>query len=205
MDYYDYKKEYLVLKEQYGGNKNGYYFVHGTKNLANIYSILKDGVIKLGKDVAIENRMLCGESPSSYIYLNIYFDDIKNISGFFDYTLILHPKIMEKYDIRFFKGWGDSECNSFPLVKKNINKIKQFVKNPDSLAEVIKNFSGILHHECLVNKPINVKKYLIGIVCNNILPKDKNILLKKLAKYNYFNVKILDNNMPKPLSFFIKK
>lgn len=203
MDYYDYKRKYFILKEQYGGNKNGYYFVHGTKNLSNIYSILKDGVIKIGKDVKTKNRMLCGESESSYIYLNIYFDDIKNILGFFDYTLILHPKIMEKYDIRFLKGWGDNECNGISVIKKNINKIKKFVENPELLGEAIKNFSGILHHECIVSKPINIKKYLIGVVCNNISQKDKDILLKNLSKYNYPNVKILDNNLPKPLSFFI--
>lgn len=133
MEYQKYINKYLALKNQTGGKTYDFYFVHGTKNLNNIYSILKDGKIKLGKDVKQDQRMHSGNTPLPYIYANIYFNDIKNLS---------HPKIINDYNIIFNEGWTSFPSNNIILNQKNIKKVKKFVKNPTSLTPLVKEFPG---------------------------------------------------------------
>lgn len=101
MEYQKYINKYLALKNQTGGKTYDFYFVHGTKNLNNIYSILKD--------VKQDQRMHSGNTPLPYIYANIYFNDIKNLS---------HPKIINDYNIIFNEGWTSFPSNNIILNQK---------------------------------------------------------------------------------------
>ncbi len=119
--YLKYKSKYLKLKSSSlvlsGGKSKSnsksksksiskdFYITHGTSKLSNLLSILKDGKIKLGKDVAKSNRMLSEGKANKQIYANIYFDDfVKSMDDFIDYTIILSPDIILDYDIDFRSG-----------------------------------------------------------------------------------------------------
>ena len=102
------KTKYLELKNNLDGNsnKNGYYIIHRTKNVDNLFKILKDDIMKRVKDVEKKRRHLGGPDPSDYVYGNIYFDDIKNIPSLGAITLIFHPDIINKYGTIFYRLWA---------------------------------------------------------------------------------------------------
>ncbi len=220
-NYIHWKTKYLELKKNIGDNivqyANGkktydFYITHGTSKLSNLLSILKDGKIKLGKDVSKQNRMLSKGKSNKYIYGNIFFDDfIKSMDNYIDYTIILDPKIIEDYDMEFRTKWSEHpESNSLEHIYKNDNstvksdklsKIKSFVKKG------IGQKPNIIEHEILFDKPIDISKYILGVTCINCDSDfgERYTQIKKILKRNSrSHVKIITNNKPVSYSYLTK-
>lgn len=187
-----------------GGYKKNFYFIHGTKNIMTLLSILKDGDIKLGKDVPKQYRKLSGDQPLEYIYNHIYFEDLKNLTHLQDYSLIISPDIIKDYGICFNKGWQVGPTKDSIIIEKDndnktiatkLKEIRKFIKNP-TLPQKIIEFSPFLHHEVLFDKPIQLDKYLLGIMCLKCDNDPKFNHIEKIIKEKYPNVKILTENYP---------
>lgn len=205
-----YKKRYKEYKKKYIKLKQNYYFVHGSSSIYTVEAILEDGYLRPGADVDIKYRKLSGGEPQHYIYMNIFFEDLKNLSFMRSVSLIFHPKIMREYGMVFNKGWNVGPSNkelysihvnsndSDNVINNKIKKIRKFIKNPESLPLKVREQTGLYHHEILFNKPIELKDNLLGIVCNqcsdDILDKIKKILNDK----QYKNIKILTHIEPLP-------
>jgi len=199
------KKDYLTIKKHIigGSKKYNYYVTHSSFSLKNLLAIISDGKIKLGKDLPEEYRTYGGEEPSEYIYANIYFDDLKNMNHLLNYTLILHPKILENFDVIVNEGWQGRELTEFKKNDSNsarsvkLLKIKQFLKTLNSLPEMLRQSNlGFHHHELLFSKPIKLKKYIIAISCTMCNDDVYDNIKNKLNINNYANVKIFKNNIP---------
>jgi hypothetical protein len=202
-----------IVHNKYSYN---FYFVHTTTVFENLLDILKMDVIYPGKYVKKEQRQYYGSEPSEYVYANIYFEDINNIEYPRNYTLILHPKIMDNNGFFFNKGWqkypyggpdieqidsitGDKIkypqtgieifANDSDIEKKQkIKQIHDFIKNP-SLPKIFIEGHGTIQHEILFDHPIElINGNLLGIICDD----DKNIQqIKNIVKNKpYSNIKI---------------
>lgn len=209
MDYFTqyikYKSKYTRLKRNMN-NEYNFYFVHMTKNFKNFKNIIKDGKIKLGCDIPVEDKFLCGDVDHPYIYFNINFNDLDNLDYFQDFSFIIKPEIINTQSIEFFGGWGllkiteihpeDSQSDKI----KKINKIKKFVSNPYEygLPENVLDFSKFMQHEVRFTNPIDLHKYLYGVVIPNYnkdeLEKQIDKVKKLLKKYNLDNIKIFSND-----------
>lgn len=175
-------------------------FLHMTKNFKNLKNILKDGSIKLGSQIPMEDKYLSGYNGEPYIFSNIYFKDLDNLEWFNDLSLIIKPEIIEEQSIIFVSGWGNKIiCTINPSDKheEKINKleeIKKYVSKPEDLPSVLLSSPKYMQHEVRFSSPINIKKYLDGIVIGykNEIEKDKKIskVKKLLLKYNLEKVKI---------------
>ena len=214
--YIKYKEKYSQLLNQIntnntnyimdGGtdkNEPNYYLTHSPFKLKNLLAILSEGIIKLGKDLSEDTRVFGGYEPLEYIYANIYWDDIKNMSHLLNYAIILDSKIIKDFNIIVNENWGGkiltklNKSDSKILREKKLEKIKNFLKNPKSLPDILleKNM-GFHHHELLFNTPINIKKYIKGISCPNCTDKIYNKIKKTLDSNGYKNVKIFQTNIP---------
>lgn len=205
-DYYKkYKCEYLDLKRNDPHNDN-FYFVHNTTDINSIISMIKTGILFIGKYVEKSKRKHSGKEPRDYIYTNIYFEDLKNLSHFMDYSIILYPNIIHKYGAVFNQGWQvfPGKENSIHFFKnetpdefnKKMDDVKSFLKNPNTLPGIIQGAPGLLHHEFLFNHNIKLKDSLIGIICNWCSSDEVDKLNKLLEKYSYCNVRISTTNLP---------
>ncbi|XWV25376.1 hypothetical protein QJ856_gp0388 [Tupanvirus deep ocean] len=195
--YVKYKTKYLNLKKEINKNQfeHNFYFLHSTTRFENLLDVLKTGVLYPGKYVKRKQRVHYGPDPSEYLYANIYFDDIKNIKkNFFNFTLLLHPKIMNENGFFFNKGWQKHPYRGPDIVREDaitkkpvkypqtgieifgddsqqevnqkLKKIHDFLENPD-LPQVFLG-SEILEHEVLFDHPINLSdNNLIGVICYN--------------------------------------
>lgn len=222
--YKKYKTKYLNLKKIINKEYN-FYFMHSTTVYQNLLNILKIGVIYPGKYVAPEQRKLSGEeTESDYVFTNIYFEDIENIKHFQSYSLILHPKIIEENGFIFNKNWGAGPTKDSIYINPQMNsseinyklkEIRNFLKNPIGLPDIIQQAPGFMHHEVLFDHPINLSNgNLIGIVCNYCdasiwdwktfeklgKPSDEELILIKKTIMNkpYNNTKIFTRNSPLP-------
>ena len=215
--YYKYKTKYLQLQNrinmsEHGVDKNlninnkqsnkldftnelqNMYFVHNTKTIKSLLNIVKDGIIKPGKDVKDCFRFYSGGTPQKYIYSNVYFGDLKNLE-FLKTSIILHPKLIYDYNITMTKGWmcapvkdsiiiNKTDINSIKLDK--INQFKQMLLSNDIMEHVM-TWPGFMQHEILFEKPIDVKKYVVAMVCPSA---HKTKLEKTIKKYGY-NIKVI--------------
>ncbi|AYV84188.1 MAG: hypothetical protein Hyperionvirus19_12 [Hyperionvirus sp.] len=203
-NYYDkylkYKTKYNNLVQQLnGGDESNYYFIHGTKNIDTLKSILRDGIIYAGKYLSDEAKNLCGDLPCDYVYTNIYFDDLKNLSHMYDYSIILDPKIFLEYEVLFNKGWGVKPLVLDPSNPElNIKKIKKFIKKPDEIPQIVLDFPGMMHHEVLFRDKIDLTDNILGIECNSCSKNDITSIKKILSKKKYKNIKIYTKNAPLP-------
>lgn len=178
---------------------NKFYLLHGTKSEKSLIRILKDGYLLSGQKVDKKYRFHGGEENElNEIFFNIYFDDIKNLDIVFPFTLIFKSDLLKNQDFVFNKGWGYQvayeqflKSDDNKIFKNKIKKIKKFLKDPN-LPPTLKNNSGIFHHELHTHKKINIKKFLIGIICYT---NDKKIF-KKVTKFaNILNVPIVNSNI----------
>lgn len=221
--YKKYKTKYLNLKNKLKHDQHyDFYFVHSTATFENLLNILKTGVLSPGKDLEPEQRKLCGEDATNFVFTNIYFEDVKNLTHAIDFSLLFHPKIMYQNGFYFNKGWEAGLCDKTiyvdgvdkTITKQKINQIKEFLKNPIDVPEIIRE-TGFMNHEVLFDHPISLKHgNLIGIVCNYCdatewsfwkkttkklsKPTNKPLLLiqKTIADKPYSNVKIMTRNVP---------
>lgn len=217
--YLKYKQKYLDLQNDIRHNKTiltggancGFFFMHGTKNFDNLLSILDDEYIFLGKDVDEKYRFLSGsETESDEIYMSIYFKDIDNIKHFLGITLILDCKLIYDRDLVFQEGWYGSNPIYF---SKNDNKktfnakfkhMHDFLENPITVPQKIREFSGLMDHQVLTSEPIPLKKYLRGIALNiqendDTYKRDLKKIKNKIKQKNY-DVKIYYASTPKNIN-----
>jgi hypothetical protein len=166
-------------------NEYKFYFSHAT-TLRNLIKIINDGEVKFGHGLKYIDKISEGKKN---IYLNINFDDLKNMdSAPRNYILLISPSIITN-GLRFNKGWTHFE--DYVVIDKNdvnvkdkIKKIHDWIKSPD-LPEMISNAS-FMNHEILINKKINLKKYLIGIISFDFSNKKDMIKVRSA---------LIDNNL----------
>jgi hypothetical protein len=205
INYNKYKQRYLSLKYKEPFIDN-FYFVHNTRDINNIISIIKDGVLKIGRHVDKSNRKHSGGIPQDYIYTNIFFDDIRNLSHYISFSILLHSNIIHKYGAVFNRGWQTYPSKMYstyfykkdtPTVfNKKIEEIKEFIQDPNTLPWLVREAPEVMHHEVLFKHNITLKDSLIGIVCNWCSDEQIAMLKKLLKKYGYGDIKIAQNNSP---------
>ncbi len=201
-----YKKKYKKYKNKYTQltkkSHEKYYFVHFTKGLPSLLNILKTGYVKAGKDVAPKYRFFGGEEGCENIYANINFESLNNISYLPFYGIIISPKIINTHNIIFNKGWGGGFGKQIIIKKtqnkktknKKIKKIHKWLVNP-KLPKMIKS-SEKMQHEILFDKSINIKKYVIGIICTHCTKYKIDKLKKALKKHP--NIILIKQSQPMP-------
>jgi len=183
-----------------GGSVDDYYFIHGVLNIKNLYKILETGKLTAGKNVP-NMRNLSGWELLDYIYCLIYFDDLKNLPVAWGVaTIILHPKILNKYGAIFNKGWSVHPTEDSIIINKEddnidtkLKEIKDYLKNYKSPSEF--EMPEIMQQEVLFKEDIPLDNNILAIVCTNC----SNHVMKKIKKIikgkPYSNVKILTNNI----------
>ena len=202
------KNKYAILKMQNDMKMNHhFYFIHGTRDINSILSIIKDGTIRPGKYIPANKRKHSGDQPLDYIYMNIYFENLKNLSHMWDYAIILSPKIIREYDAIFNKGWQvgpwkdsihfniSDTPNTF---NKKIDEVREFIKNPDTLPKIVQDAPGMMHHEFIFENDIPLKNNLIGIACNGCSQINLNKIKKAIKKYSFGDMPIFTRNYPLP-------
>lgn len=204
--YVKYKRKYLDLKSCNSNNQynfKGYYILHGTRYFENIISILTDGEIKAGKYVSDTQRS--GANILDNVFANIYFKDIRNLDIFWSYSIVLHPRIIYDLEAFFNEGWqGGPGTKSIHFMKSDdpvtfnnkIEDAKKFVKNPHTLPKLVQEFPTMTH-EIVFSDKVPIKKYVIGIICNQCDDTRINQIKKVLKDNNYKNyknIKIVTNN-----------
>ncbi len=156
----------------------------------------------LGKDVSNEFRHYGGDAPLDGIFMNIYFEELKNLSHLFSFSLILHPRILDEYESVFYEGWGSFGKIKFDRndVEKNtkIDKIREFIKNPISLPDIVKKSLGHIHHEFIFKEPVKLKDNLLAVVCNSCSDEIIGKIRVALKNGKYDGVKIITKNYPFP-------
>ena len=205
MDYYHkykkYKAKYKKLKIK------PFYFIHSTTEYSNLIDILRTGVIYPGKSLSCEKRKLCGDEPSKYVFANIYFEDLANISHMWDYSLLLHPRIMNDDGMIFNKGWHAGRDYQSIIIKPEDNKkniadkfyeIRTFLKNPHSIPKIIQEAPGMMHHEVLFDHPIYLSNNLLAIICNYCEASNLDEINDVIKDKTYYNVPIYVRNVPFP-------
>jgi len=173
-----------------------YYFTHSSFSYNSLIKILKDGKIKPSKLLSNKNSIFSGKEKKEHIYTNIYFDDIKNFEHMLEYTFLIKSEVVEKNkNMEFHAGWGLNDglqivMKTFNDFKKNLTKIRKFLKNPPKSIP-----SGVLGHEFLFSKPISVRKYVFAIYCNANENIDK---LQKIINDKKYKIIIYTKNSPMP-------
>jgi hypothetical protein len=203
MDYYKkykkYKNKYSKYKKEMDIGHN-FIFLHMTKNLKNLKNILNDGYIKLGSEIPKEDKYLSGYEDESYIFSNIYFKDLDNLEWFNDLSLIIKPEIINEQYVMMIGGWGNSEiCIINPSDSKEnkiqkLEKMKKYILDPNDLPSILLSSPKYMQHEVRFTSPIDIKKYLEGIVIGYENENEKEEKLKKvkelLLEFNLEKVKI---------------
>lgn len=203
------------LQNQLAGSKDQYdfYITHGTSKLSNLISILANGKIKLGKDVTKEHRVISKGKANKHIYANIYFDEHINLmDNYIDYTIILSPKILEDFDIKFNSGWSDEPGSSSLLEFKTSDNLSErrtkLSEAKKFISTTLKSKPNIKQHELIFDQPIDISKYILGVTCINCDDKnaDRFIKIKKMLKRNgRSHVKIITNSKPVLSSYYLNK
>ena len=202
--YIKYKNKYLTLKKSLLKSDCVYnfYFVHSTFNFRNLIDILKSGTIYPGKDLPPKIMGLSGSNVNhDNIFMNIYFEDIKNLASTRTFSLFLHPKILFDNGFIFNKGWISQKniivtSDESPLqLNHKLSDIREFLIDPSSLPEIIRKEHGSYHHEVTFDHSISLfDGNLLGIVCGDQTADLQ--LVNKLAKK--YNAKVFTDNFYLP-------
>ena len=167
--YNRYKKRYIRLKRQ----ALSFYIIHATRSLSAIERIVKEGTLRRGSELPEDSREFGAGQSMPYVFGQMYFTDLRNLERFIDNTLILDGSITDNYTLYFNKGWHGYMDADYVLYKgesmsqkvEELLKIREFLKNPDSIPEKIREFGGHLVHEVLFEENLYIKPYLRGILC----------------------------------------
>jgi len=174
-------------------NKYNFYFTHNSFLGRNAIRILQDGYIRLGSKLPRKYRVLSGYEPMDEIYGNIYFDDLIKNQKYWGTMFVIHPNIMENYDIGFHFGWQGKE-----IILNNSKTKKIYWNRIDKAHEHIKLFKkkyvtnsvgfhrGIGNsHEIVFRKKIPIRKYVQAIVCDFCSPSEYKKIQKIVKEKNY--------------------
>lgn len=152
-------------------HNSGFYFIHTSLPKNGLIDILNSGYIRKGTQLQSHQLgMSTSNNPFNKIFGHIYFDDIRNISHFWGATVIIHPKILLEQDITFRINWLDDtheiilkKTDTNSVMKQKLTKIKKLLEHEKETSSK----DDIMQHEVLFSKNISIKKYAIGISCNN--------------------------------------
>ena len=184
-------------------NHEHFYVIHGTANFDSLISILKSG--KLDKGTNVDNPEFTILGKRNEIYGNIYFDDVKNMSGVetFPYTLLFHPRVMFRSKCEFWAGWGYigykpiviNPDDDLKTIKRKMKKIKKFVNdvknNPKLMPIPYQGAPGnILHEIMLETDYIPLTNNLLGVICRGCSEEQINKIKKTISKQPYRNMYI---------------
>ena len=190
--------------------KHSFYFTHGTFFAKNMIAILKDGFIKPNKDIDPKFRVLGGGEELDDIYGHIYFDEYPNtMPAYYEPCFILHPKILCDYGIKFYKSWGGSETiidknSPSKIIKKYLENIRKYLINSINKIETRPDGTKFTRlwqyrHEIRFNKKISIRKYVIGIVCDDYSCLEKDFkIIKQLIKEKNYKLTIIRRIRDKP-------
>lgn len=206
MNYYNhyikYKSKYKKLKKSMcvAYPEYNFNFLHTTKDFKNLENILKEGLIKLGSDIPLEDKYLSGYENEPYIFANIYFKDLDNLEWFNDLSLIIKPDIMDFQQLMMIGGWGNKEIgiinpsDSKEVKIQKLEQMKKYVSNPSDLPEILLSSPKYMQQEVRFTSPIDIKKYLEGISIGYVNEKEREEKILKiknlLLKYDLEKVKI---------------
>jgi hypothetical protein len=179
-----------------------------------IISVLNSGYIDVGSNVKKSYRTHSGGEPMDYIFGNIYFPDIKNLSFLWgDGGVILHPDLIYDRGVIFNKGWQAgpfSVKNNGFIIDKNddyktkrrsLMKIKKWLKiRKDTNEKLNELLADLMLHEVVFDKKIPIK-YIVGIICSNCPDKDVNKIKRKLKKLN-MDIPIYTNNTMMDMKYY---
>ena len=168
---------------------NYYYIIHKIyiPSTEKILNILEDGYLCPSSETN-ESGLYPG-GTLRHIYFSL-FGNIKDINTLAGITLILDPVILYKYPFRYALTWIGNDLNkSIKANPKydNINEILQKI-NKHIQKNIKENPNEIGTHEILLNKKINLHKYLVAICCTKRLSKEIINYIKK----KYPNTMLLD-------------
>lgn len=174
-------------------NKYKFYFMHST-TYNNLLSIIEDEEIRLGDEPVDNERVL--STGHDKVYLNIRFDDLKNINTSpHRYVLLLSAQILKDYDVEVDKGWGHASFMTItkndPAIDSKIKKIYNFVKKPD-LPKMLLSID-FMQHQFLLSQRVNIKKYLIGIVSMHFENSELITIRDKLIEHDLDHITIYSN------------
>lgn len=162
----------------------------------NIENVLKTGILYANKYIPEERRRFAGGEELPYVYTNIYFRDIKNISLGMGITLIFDSKIIYSQGLIFNDGWMVHPTNDSIYLnpedgKAEINKKLKLIKNRIIHRMKTSKSIDIMHHEALFIGRIILENNLTGILCpectDEQLSNIKNILDKLKLKIKIYN------------------
>jgi hypothetical protein len=176
-----------------------FYFTHNSFFTKNMIQALKDGYIRLGKDVPKKYRVLGGFEPLSEIYGNILFDDLYKKQEYWGPSFIIKPEIVEKYDVGIRIGWQGYETlvktsDSNSVFWKKIDDIHKFLKEAQlkvklKTGEIVKR-PLYVQHEVVFRKKINIRKYVSAII-GYFYDNAELEMIQKIIDKKKYNIKII--------------
>lgn len=177
-------------------SNDDFYIMHSifSKDKKTLCTILKDGFLWPGKDV--KHPHILSAIDLDNIYGNINFSELRNVEIIGDVSLLFSPRLVFDRGIIFNKGWFMSPNDSSIRIlssdtleekHKKLNDIKKYLKNPTFYSNI--SPKSVLTHEIMVDGPIQLSDYLIGVHC---LCSDKYTQkIKQIMKEKYPNAKFL--------------
>lgn len=182
----------------------GYDFLLFHNTYANnllIEKVLSDGVLKMGSELLIDERRMSGGESQPYIFTLIEFADIENLEHKYGApTFIISPEILYDATAYFNNNWLSYVDDKSIVINKDdeiihkkdkIKIIYNYLKyQKDHKEEKIasgKMYSPYETHELLISKNIDIKKYIVGVICF-----DKNVdNIQKIIGDKKYGIKIL--------------
>lgn len=128
---------------------------------------------------------------------------------YYEPCFILHPKILCDYGIKIHKIWGMNETivnegDSSRKIKKELDDLRKYLINAVDKVETRPDGSKTIRpwqyrHEILFNKKISLRKYAIGIVCDDYSCLEKDFkIIKRLIKEKKYKLTIIRRIRDKP-------
>lgn len=183
-------------------SKKGYSIMLYHNTFANDHilgEILKDGMIRMGSNIAIDKRRLSGGEEQPYVFANIEFADLNNLEHHYgNSTFIISPEILNDVTIYFNSRWNSYIDNKTIVINKDDDMIhktdklriihdylKNMMDNKQKIIDENKMYSPFMNHEIMIPMDIDIKKYIIGIISNH------DIELKRIIKSKGYDIKII--------------
>lgn len=181
-----------------------FYIIHGVFKSGNMTKILNDGIIKSGSHLSSKYlSMSSSKYPLKHVFTSLYFEDLHNLTYFWQPSIVLHPKVLYECGGTFKKSWtGDAKHSGDIVIEKHdknfskkIRMIYKFIKNPTNIPDMIKK-DPYMTHELMLNTNISLNRYAIMVVCGVCDDKTFN-KLDRLVKRKY-NILTMKSNYPMP-------
>lgn len=182
-----------------------FYIIHSVFKQGNLDKIINDGVIKAGATLPSKYLSMSDpKDPLKHIFTTLYFEDLHNLTFFWQPSIVLHPKLLYERGGTFKKSWsGDAKHPDDIVIEKydkhfseKILQIYKFIKNPVGISELAKK-DPYTTHELMLNTNISLNKYAIMVVCG-VCNDRRFVKLNNTVKKKY-DIHVMQNNYPMPI------